>query len=235
MPLKRRDFVYQSSALSILVQAGCAPKESDSDVLSEADVDDTNIDNTDVDTVTLDTGADVEDTLWDDFEAPAPPESCVETQRAMEGPYYLEDIPIRDNLDLYNEAAQKIIVYGYICDAACQPIPYAVIEVWHANSAGEYDLDSPEMKYYGQIAADENGFYRFKTILPGAYATGADDYRPKHYHIKIWVNGVERLTTQLYFKDDPFLVYEPNTPESLMLEIDESSPCLTHYDFTLTD
>ena len=75
---------------------------------------------------------------------------------------------------------------------------------WHADSGGAYDLDSPEMKYYGQLAADETGFYRFKTILPGAYATGADDYRPKHYHIKIWVNGEQRLTTQLYFKDDPF-------------------------------
>ena len=232
--MKRRKFVYQSSAFAALVQVGCSSSknkvESGDTSLSDG------LPATDTgDGLVGEDTADSGQPAWDDFEAPEPPGSCEETQIAQEGPYYIEEIPIRNDLDLYNEEAQKIIVFGYVCNSACQPIPNAVVEVWHADSQGAYDLESPEMKYYGQLAADENGFYRFKTILPGAYATSANDYRPKHYHIKIWVDGEVRLTTQLYFKDDPFLEYEPNTPESLMLEVDSQSPCLTRYDFTLKD
>ena len=77
--------------------------------------------------------------------------------------------------------------------------------------------------------------FSFQNHPPRRVCHRRKHYRPKHYHIKIWVDGEERLTTQLYFKDDPFLEYEPNTPESLMLEIDEQSPCLARYDFTLKD
>ena len=26
-----------------------------------------------------------------------------------------------------------------------------------------------------------------------------------HFHMKVWVGGVERLTTQLYFEGDPYI------------------------------
>lgn len=170
---------------------------------------------------------------WDAFTPPPPPETCALTVSDIEGPYYLNDIPIRADLDIYDEAAQKIIVCGYVCDSRCRPIPYAVIEVWHADSQGEYDLTSDEKKYYAQLAADENGFYRFKSILPGAYATQPDDFRPRHYHVKIWIEGEEKLTTQLYFEGDDFLDYEPDTPTSLMLDVGTESPSIGRFDFVL--
>ncbi len=40
-------------------------------------------------------------------------------------------------------------------------------------------------------------------MRPGWYLNGPQ-YRPAHLHVKVWVRGVERLTTQLYFEGDPF-------------------------------
>ena len=46
--------------------------------------------------------------------------------------------------------------------------------------------------------------------MPGRYALGGS-YRPAHLHVRIYdALGGERLVTQLYFADDPFLY--PNDP-----------------------
>ena len=34
-------------------------------------------------------------------------------------------------------------------------------------------------------------------------------FRPSHIHAKVYVDGVERLTTQLYFVGDPFIAADP--------------------------
>ena len=86
------------------------------------------------------------------------PEECEHSPPDMEGPYYRENMPVRSEFDMYEEEAQSIIVSGYVCDLDCKPIPYAVVEVWHADASGEYDTVSPEMRYYGQLEADDNGF-----------------------------------------------------------------------------
>ena len=111
--MKRRKFVYQGSALAALVQLGCSgtknePQLEDTSLPGEPPITDTG------EGPMTDDTADSAQPAWDDFEAPEPPGDCEETRIAQEGPYYLKDIPIRNDLDLYNEAAQKIIVYGYV-------------------------------------------------------------------------------------------------------------------------
>lgn len=225
--MKRRVLMVKGASAAALAMVGCQTTAKKQGADTETGlVSDTS--------TSTDTGPPIDDgSPFDNLDVPPAPEECSETERDIEGPYYLEDIPIRDNLDIYGEDAQRIGVYGYVCDAACQPIPFAIIEVWHANSIGEYDLTSSEMKYYGQLAADETGFYRFTSIIPGAYETGPDDYRPKHYHVKVWVNGEVQLTTQLYFEGDEFLSFEPDTPDSLILKPSEGPDVLAEFNFML--
>ena len=146
-------------------------------------------------------------------------EQCEPSAPDMEGPYYREDIPVRSELDVYDDEAQSIIVSGQVCDLDCKPISFAIVEVWHADTSGEYDTVSSEMRYYGQLETDETGFYAFRTIIPAAYQTAPNDYRPKHFHIKIWVQGTEMLNTQLYFENDEFISYEPDINPDLILQL----------------
>ena len=39
---------------------------------------------------------------------------------------------------------------------------------------------------------------------PCSQGTTSTNYRPSHFHVKVWVDGIERLTTQLYFEGDPY-------------------------------
>ena len=107
-------------------------------------------------------------------------------------------------------------------DTDCNPIPQAVLEVWQADPSGGYDNDSAEMRYRGQLAADASGSYSFHSLVPGRYLNGAT-FRPAHVHVKLWVGGLEQLTTQLYFRDDPFNESDPFIESSLILDYSEDA------------
>lgn len=137
---------------------------------------------------------------------------CEPTPEDIEGPFYRPGIPIGGNLDVHGDPGEPLIIEGRVFDEACQPLANAVVEIWHATPVlpngepGDVDASydaSAEYRYYGQVATDARGAYSFTTLRPGWYLNGAD-YRPAHVHLKVWVGGVERLTTQLYFVGDPF-------------------------------
>ena len=131
------------------------------------------------------------------------PLRCEETGADIEGPFYRPGVPIRSDLDLYGETADALILAGTVTDSACRPIENAVVEIWHANPAGDYDITTDEKRYYGQVATDASGAYSFITLMPGRYLNGPT-YRPAHIHMKVFVGTTERLTTQIYFDGDPF-------------------------------
>ena len=144
---------------------------------------------------------------------------CTPTVPQMEGPYYFSNI--QENAQMTADTSNIITLQLFVEDEQCQPIEKAIIEIWHADVDGNYDLSNDERAYYAKQYTDAFGACTFYSVIPGAYLNGPNNYRPKHYHIKIWVNNQERLTTQLYFVDDPFLSYEPNTPTELMLSLQE--------------
>ena len=145
-------------------------------------------------------------------------DNCRRTTRDITGPYWREGIPIRNDFDLYGQSGSRLTLSGFVQDANCRPIPNAVIEMWHAHPSSiaaadhrpmilDYDTGSPHFRYYGQFATDARGRYEMSTKL-GWYLNGAT-LRPSHIHVKIYVEGTERLTTQLYFEGDPFIADDP--------------------------
>ncbi len=125
-------------------------------------------------------------------------QDCTATSDDIEGPYWIEGVPVRQELDLYDENADGLSLSGNVRDVNCTPLANAVVEIWHANSDGDYDNVSDEMRYRGQTSTDADGNWSFHTILPGKYPG-----RPLHIHLKVWVRGSERLTTQIYFEGQP--------------------------------
>ena len=192
--MNRRTLI-QTSSLTLLAACSSIPNSTDTGS-------DTSID------------TDTDDTIL--------PEYCTETTSQQEGPYYHPTLS--STVDMTEGATANIVSLSCtVVDTDCNPVAGAKIDIWHANESGEYDLTSGERLHYGYVTSDEHGEFSMRTILPGAYLNGPNVYRPRHYHIKIWVHDIEVLTTQLYFEGDEYLVYEPNTPEELMLVLTETA------------
>lgn len=111
---------------------------------------------------------------------------------------------------------QLITVGGRLQDEDGRPVRNAVIELWHANSAGRYihpmDAKSPNpldpnFIGSGRVATDDDGRYSFTTIKPGAYPYPDHPtrwWRPPHIHMSIFGDGfMSRLVTQMFFPGDP--------------------------------
>lgn len=111
---------------------------------------------------------------------------------------------------------ERIMVHGRILDEQGRPVPHTLIEIWQANAGGRYrhkkdtylaPLD-PNFGGCGRTLTDENGYYQFLTIRPGAYPwpNRANDWRPMHIHISICGHSfAQRLITQMYFEGDPLI------------------------------
>lgn len=141
----------------------------------------------------------------------------------MTGPVFGHDILGELDNDLIRNYAktgspigQRIVVYGRVLNENGNGIPGALLEFWQANAGGRYrhkketylaEID-PNFGGCGRTITDENGFYMFRTIKPGAYPwpNGVNDWRPAHIHFSIFGHAfAQRLITQMYFEGDPMI------------------------------
>jgi protocatechuate 3,4-dioxygenase beta subunit len=121
-------------------------------------------------------------------------EKC-KTQNDAEGPFYKANAPLRSVIET---KGQPLVIEGRVLQSGdCEtPVANAVLDIWHCNDEGEYDLKGFNGR--GQVKTDKNGRYSFTTIYPPPYGN-----RPRHIHFKIRSQGRQELTTQLYFQGDP--------------------------------
>lgn len=115
---------------------------------------------------------------------------------------------------------ERIIVAGRVLDEDGRPLRGAMLEIWQANAAGRYahPLDThdapldPHFSGQARVFTDEDGWYRYLTIRPGAYPWGNhhNAWRPVHIHYSLFGAGLaQRLITQMYFPGDPLLPLDP--------------------------
>jgi protocatechuate 3,4-dioxygenase, alpha subunit len=107
---------------------------------------------------------------------------------------------------------ELITIEGRVIDGAGAPVDDAMIEIWHANAAGRYDhpedvhekpLD-PAFHGFGRAATDENGWFRFRTVRPGAVAGHGGAVQAPHINVSIFARGLlKRLVTRIYFPGEP--------------------------------
>ena len=136
--------------------------------------------------------------------------NCLPTNQDVEGPYFRPNAPMRTSIAPQDAKGERLVMSGILYSSDCKtpitkfPTDAPLIEVWQADSEGKYDNTSSNYWYRGAIPVDSKGYYQFETIRPGNYLDGSG-YRPAHIHFKVTVPGYHPLTTQLYFKDDPYL------------------------------
>jgi protocatechuate 3,4-dioxygenase, beta subunit len=106
------------------------------------------------------------------------------TSQETYGPYYPVNLPVHDRLDMTRVPGRSARAVGQVIELSGRilytdgtPVAGALIELWQANAAGRYvhpvdknpaPLD-PNFHGITALRADENGYYRFRTIKPGAY------------------------------------------------------------------
>ncbi|TSB24787.1 catechol 1,2-dioxygenase [Psychrobacter sp. YGAH215] len=148
------------------------------------------------------------------------------TVRTIEGPLYVAGAPeakgfarLDDGTDLDNGTV--LFMQGTVYDNDGKPLPNAKVEVWHANSLGNYsffDESQSEFNLRRSIITDENGNYAFRSIVPLGYsvppdgmtqkvlgALGRHGHRPAHVHFFASADGHRKLTTQINIDGDEYL------------------------------
>lgn len=139
------------------------------------------------------------------------------TPTQPKGPFYPVVDQVDTNSDLIYVGDSKIsakgeivIIEGVVTDQRKRPVAGALVEIWQACETGRYnhpadpntaELD-PNFQYWGKAVTDKNGFYRFRTIIPGAYPADTNWIRPPHIHYKVAKLGYVELITQMYFADN---------------------------------
>lgn len=156
------------------------------------------------------------------------------------------DIDAGDNDLLTNYAkagespiGERIILHGRVLDENEKPVPNTLVEVWQANAGGRYrhkkdtylaPID-PNFGGCGRTLTDENGYYYFRTVKPGAYPwrNMVNNWRPAHVHVSVFGSSfVQRLITQCYFEGDPLIpicpivqtIPDPDAIEQLTAKLD---------------
>ena len=139
------------------------------------------------------------------------------TEPTLVGPFLLENAPeFPLGADISAGAAgTPMHAQGRILDTEGRPIPHAVIDVWHSDDRGLYDVQT-DLETNGPWAravlhADAEGRYHFWSILPVDYpiptdgtaqimlrATTGRTWRPAHLHYRIQAEGFRPLVTHIF-------------------------------------
>ncbi len=101
--------------------------------------------------------------------------------------------------------AKPMILEGTVYDAEGRPVPHAKVEVWHANTLGNYsffDKSQSDFNHRRTIITDEKGRYKAQSIVPNGYGCPPEGYtqallnqlgrhgrRPAHVHYFVTAPG----------------------------------------------
>jgi protocatechuate 3,4-dioxygenase alpha subunit len=136
------------------------------------------------------------------------------------GPFFRPSL-IRPGLDLPvnpQTRGERIVIEGRVLDGDGVPVDDAIVEIWQANADGRYDhpddtqeprLD-PNFHGFGRAATDASGWFRFRTIKPGAIPAPGEGLQAPHINVTIFARGLlKHLVTRIYFPDEPLNASDP--------------------------
>ncbi|MFY9528514.1 MAG: intradiol ring-cleavage dioxygenase [Candidatus Acidiferrales bacterium] len=139
------------------------------------------------------------------------------TETTVLGPFYIDGPPERElGEDISGGLpGTPLFVDGSVRSLNGAPLAGAVVDVWHSDEDGFYDLQ--QLDRIGHFAgrarfrSDKNGRFHLWTIRPAPYpipydgpvgqmlkAQGRHPYRPAHVHFKIQAPGQNTLITHVF-------------------------------------
>lgn len=144
------------------------------------------------------------------------------TESTVLGPFYVEGPPeAACGSDISGDlAGEPLHVSGTVATADGTPLADAIVDVWHSDEDGYYDVqhEGEGLVARARFRTDAEGRFHFWSIKPAAYpiphdgpvgkmleAQGRHPWRPAHVHFMIAAPGHETLVTHLFVAGDPYL------------------------------
>lgn len=145
------------------------------------------------------------------------------TPTTVLGPFYVQDAP---ELPLgaavgHATKGERLHVSGQVTSVGGTPIAGALVDIWHSDEEGYYDVQRPaeeNASLRARFRTDAEGRFHFWTLTPTAYpvpddgpvgdmlkATGRHPMRPAHVHFMIAAPGHQTLVTHVFAEGDPYL------------------------------
>ena len=140
---------------------------------------------------------------------------CTLTASAIEGPFYVENTPLRSDVREDRVGVPVQLNLRIVDGATCQAISGAKVVIWQADALGNYsghdDMDpsafpfaapyweqravaTPTRYLRGYQVTGADGIVAFRTIYPGWYTP-----RTPHIHVKAIVADRDVVSVQLFF------------------------------------
>lgn len=159
---------------------------------------------------------------------------CKPTPLNPEGPYYRAGAPDRTEFNVNTRPGTPMVLSGRVESGTCgAPVSGAVLDLWHADGDGVYDLDTPDFALRGRVTTDADGRYAVRSVQPGAYFFGGQP-RARHIHVRLTAAGHVPLTTQLYFPDDPMRAFDVQYACGLDVDVQQTTNVLMcSYNFVM--
>ena len=148
------------------------------------------------------------------------------TPRTIEGPLYVAGAPESVGFARMDDGSESdkvdtLFIEGVVKDTEGNILEGAKVEIWHANSLGNYsffDKTQSEFNLRRTILADADGNYVAQTTMPVGYGCppegttqallnklGRHGNRPSHVHYFVSKPGYRKLTTQFNIEGDEYL------------------------------
>lgn len=145
------------------------------------------------------------------------------TETTVFGPFYVEPETFDDGADISGELqGVPLFINGVVTNENDEPIAGAVVDVWHSDNEGFYDLQKldkhPDYSGRGRFITGEDGSFKLWTKRPTAYpipndgpvgkmleAQGRHPFRPEHVHFMISCDGYRTLVTHIFAEGDEYL------------------------------
>jgi protocatechuate 3,4-dioxygenase, alpha subunit len=102
-----------------------------------------------------------------------------------------------------------------VLDGDGAPVPDAMIELWQADSDGNYPHHggtpaSETFRGFGRLATAEDGSCTFETIRPGRVPGLDATFQAPHVNVLVFARGLLKgLSTRAYFAGDPVHAEDP--------------------------
>ena len=146
------------------------------------------------------------------------------TETTVLGPFYVQAAPehaLGDDIS-GGMTGEPLLVEGTVTRTDGTPIAGAVVDSWHADGDGFYDVQGPAglegLAGRARFRTDIEGRFWFRSIVPASYpipddgpvgdmlkAQGRHPYRPAHVHFMVGHPGCETLVTHVFLAGDQYL------------------------------
>jgi protocatechuate 3,4-dioxygenase alpha subunit len=109
---------------------------------------------------------------------------------------------------------ERYTVEGFLLDGQRNPIPDGLLEVWQADTNGEYGCQPASSPAgaagFARVKTKADGSFRFSLIKPGRVFYDTERLQAPHLLVLVYMRGLLRNpVTRLYFPNEPSNLTDP--------------------------